>query len=767
MPHLERPGHFSGDLHRLTRIIGVAITFFGLLLLAIIAYAGWSANQTATDTERTLVENALNHRIARVQSEQKSVAWWDEAVTNIAEKAMNFDFADTEFGIFLTETYSHDEVHVLNGEDQPIYSYFGGKRQDTSAFESRRPALAGLIAEARGHPAESNLRERPDTFSKLQSNYRILAGGGSAARWAGHIVTLEGRPAIVAAMTIVPNIDMSLLQGTPNLLVDIEYIDDTLISEIGRSLLLNDFKLSPKPEHGDAMVSEAFTGDDNTMIGYLDWATRRPGQVLLTIILPLVAFGVLATGLLASMMLRRLSRTSDELAEREAEARHEAKHDALSGLPNRVHMVEKIDSFLRGRLLATHDNRAVAAYIDIDRFKDINDTLGHQAGDQLIKLVAERLKSCLRQTDFLARFGGDEFVILCAPAGHEASASLAERVADAFAAPFVVYGQSIRVTASLGIALAPDNGETADVLMRHADIALYEAKDRGRDCAVLFSDDMAQQVERRRAIELDLRSAIDSDMLCLHYQPVIACDSGEIVGLEALLRWRHPVHGEMSPADFIPIAENAGLLPSLGEWVLDHAIKDSSRWPDLEVSINLSPVQFRHVDLDSALRKLIADYGVDPSRFVLELTEGVLLETTDHTNSILDMIRSIGFKTALDDFGTGYSSLAYLCNFKFDKIKIDRSFVSRTSRVDISRTIVQSVVSIGRGLGMEIVAEGVETEFEAVTMAKFGCTQLQGYYFSKPLPLENMVAFLRTFRPKRILPPVSKLHPVSPRDAAG
>ncbi len=766
MAQLERSPHFGGNLRWLTRIIGAAIAFFGILLLAIIAYAGWSANQTATDTERTLVENALNHRIARVQSEQKSVAWWDDAVTNIADKAVNFDFTDTEFGIFLTETYDHDEVHILNGEDQPIYSYFDGKRQGASDFESRRPALAGLIAEARGRAAESSLRARPDTFSSLQSNYRILAGGGSAARWAGHIVTIEGRPAVVSAMTIVPNIEMSLLKGTPNLLVDIEYIDESLISEIGRSLLLSDFKLTPEPARGDALVSEPFTGDDNILIGYLDWATRRPGQVLLTIILPLVAFGVLAAGVLAATMLRRLRRTSDELAEREAEARHEAKHDALSGLPNRVHMVERIDGFLHGRLLETHDNRAVAAYIDIDRFKDINDTLGHQAGDQLIKLVAERLKSCLRRNDFLARFGGDEFVILCAPAGHEASASLAERVAHAFAAPFVVYGQSIRVTASLGIALAPDNGETADVLMRHADIALYEAKDRGRDCAVLFSEEMAEQVERRRAIELDLRSAIETDMLCLHYQPIIACDSGKIVGLEALLRWRHPVHGDMSPADFIPIAENAGLLPSLGEWVLNHAMKDASRWPDLEVSINLSPAQFRHVDLESALRQLVSEYGVDPSRFVLELTEGVLLETTDHTNSIVDMIRSIGFKTVLDDFGTGYSSLAYLCNFKFDKIKIDRSFVSRTSRVDISRTIVQSVVSIGRGLGMDIVAEGVETEFEAVTMAKFGCTELQGYYFSKPLAADDVVAFLRTFQPKRILPPVSQLHPASPRGVA-
>jgi EAL domain-containing protein (putative c-di-GMP-specific phosphodiesterase class I) len=303
--------------------------------------------------------------------------------------------------------------------------------------------------------------------------------------------------------------------------------------------------------------------------------------------------------------------------------------------------------------------------------------------------------------------------------------------------------------------------------MRHADIALYEAKDRGRECAVVFSEDMAQQVERRRAIELDLRSAIESDALSLCYQPIVACESGKVAGVEALVRWRHPVHGEMSPAVFIPIAEKTGLLPALGEWILANAMKDSSRWPDLEVSVNLSPAQFRHVDLESTLRRLIAEYDVDPQRVVLELTEGVLMETSEHTNSMLDAIKSIGFKTALDDFGTGYSSLAYLCNFKFDKIKIDRSFVSRISRVDISRTIVQSVVSIGLGLGMEIVAEGVETEFEAVAMAKLGCTQLQGYYFSKPLPAEDMVTFLRTFQAKRMMQMATQHYPASSHGIAG
>ncbi len=766
MSQLDPIKYFSGDLRSLTKIIGTLIVFFGILLVAIIAHTGWTANEAATKTERTLLKNAFDQSIARTLNEQKSVAWWDDAILKITDKAVDLEFTDANFGIFLTETYGHDEVYILDGKNRPLYAFAGGERGEPSTFEARRPPLEAVIMEARTGK-RSSLTPRPDRFSEAQTNYRVLVGAVNAARWAGHIMAVDGRPAVVAALTIVPNVDMSLLNGTPNLLITVTYIDETFISEVGRMLLLNDLALTPDGKSGEGVVSEPFIGDDGIGEGQLTWTTRRPGQVLLTIVLPLVAFGVLATGVLSSTMLRRLRRTSDELAQREADARHEAKHDALSGLPNRVHMIEKIDSFLHGRLLETDDNRAVAAYIDIDRFKDVNDTLGHQAGDQLIKLVAQRLKGCLRPNDFLARFGGDEFVILCAPAGQEASASLADRVAQAFAVPFVIHGQSIRITASVGIALAPDNGVTADELMRHADIALYEAKDRGRDCAVLFSEDMAQQVERRRAIELDLRSAIETDMLCLYYQPIIACDSGKIVSVEALLRWRHPVHGEMSPADFIPIAEKTGLLPSLGEWVLTHAMKDSSRWPDLEVSVNLSPVQFRHVDLESALRRLIAEYGVDPGRFVLELTEGVLLETTEHTNSMLEVIKSIGFKTALDDFGTGYSSLAYLCNFKFDKIKIDRSFVSRISRVDISRTIIQSVVSIGLGLGMDIVAEGVETEFEAVAMTKLGCTQLQGYYFSKPLPADDMERFLRTFQAKRIMPIVAQLYPASPRGVAG
>ena len=459
-------------------------------------------------------------------------------------------------------------------------------------------------------------------------------------------------------------------------------------------------------------------------------------------------------------MFGRLTRAYEAL-------RYEAKHDALSGLPNRPEMVEKIENFLHRRTVGGGNRRAVAAYIDIDRFKDINDTLGHEAGDQLIKAVGLRLKARLRPQDFLSRFGGDEFAILGMPGDSGGDAAIAERIAQAFASPFSVHGQSIRVTASVGLAVAPDNGVTADELMRHADIALYEAKNQGRDRAVFFSAEMAERVEHRRSIEVELRSALEANRLRLHYQPIISCGTGAIVGVEALLRWSHPVHGEMSPAEFIPIAENSGLLPVLGEWILDQAMKDAKRWPDLEVSVNLSPAQFRHVDLSLTLRGLIAKHGVDPNRFVLEITESVLLEATDHIISILNSIRAMGFKTALDDFGTRYSTLGYLCNFKFHKIKIDRSFVSRISEDDTSRTIVQSVIRLGRALGMDIVAEGVEDELEATMMTNFGCTQMQGFYFSKALPADHVTELLSAFKPKPFAQASQSLHIIAPRGAAG
>ncbi|MGE3867418.1 MAG: putative bifunctional diguanylate cyclase/phosphodiesterase, partial [Hyphomonadaceae bacterium] len=549
-------------------------------------------------------------------------------------------------------------------------------------------------------------------------------------------------PAIVGAITIVPNVDLKILTGPPMLLVSITYIDAPLVADMGRSLLLNDLRLSAQRPRGENVVAEPFVTDDNVSVGYLSWTTKHPGHVLLRVILPLVAAALLVAGAGFANMLLGLRRASAELERSESQARHEALHDPLSGLPNRQHFLFKLESLLEART-RDPEQRVFAAYIDVDRFKDINDTMGHHAGDVLIKTVSQRLRAQTRQEDFLARFGGDEFAILgVSRTGGESGEALAQRLARAFEAPFVIDGQSISVTASVGIAAAPEHGDNAEELMQHADIALYEAKSQGRDRAILFASSMGEKIARRRLIEVELRAAIERDELELHYQPLIQARSGKIGGVEALLRWTHPTHGPIAPASFIPVAEEFGLMGALGDWVLRRAMQAAKRWPDLEMSVNLSPVQSRHTDLLARLRQMTREYDVAPEQIVLEITEGVLMDTSKGTRQTLDALRDMGFKLALDDFGTGYSSLAYLCQFKFDKIKIDRTFVAGFARGDVPQVVLTSVVALGAGLGMDIVAEGVETEFDALTMRYFGCTELQGYYFSKAVDSKALDALL-------------------------
>jgi diguanylate cyclase (GGDEF)-like protein len=739
--------HHDGNVHRLMLLTAAGITLAGIALLAIIAYAGTAANLSATDRERTLLQNALNRGIARALNEQKSVAWWDDSVLKITDASIDLEFTDSNFGVFLTETYGHDEVYILNAENKPLYAFTGGARADISAFENRREALEGIISEARG-TATSKLKARPDTFGADQSNYRVLGGAVGVARWAGHILSVDYKQAVAAALTIVPNVDMSLLKGAPNLLISVTYIDEDYVTGMGRALLLPDLAITSTPLYRDGLVSELFAGDDGSQAGYLSWTTQRPGQVLLTFILPLVAFGVFAAALLAAGMLRRLKRSSRELAEREQQSRHDARHDALSGLPNRAHFAAKLQETLDQLDDSPAGTQVIVAYVDIDRFKDVNDTLGHHAGDELITAVGQRLKALIRHDNLLARYGGDEFAILWLVSNEKAAAAMAERIQSAFSARFNVDGQSLLATASAGIAISADRTITADELMRRADIALYEAKSNGRNRSVFFSEDMARRVEERLSIEADLRTALEADGLRLNYQPIISCNSGKIGGVEALLRWRHPVRGEISPGVFIPIAEQSGLMPALGEWVLRRAMKDSKLWPGLQISVNLSPVQFRQVNLEALLQQLVEEHDIDARRFVLEITEGVLMESSERTSRTLDAIHAMGFQTALDDFGTGYSSLAYLCNFRFDKIKIDRAFVAGMSKSESYKKIVNAIISLGRGLGMEIVAEGVETEAEVVAMTQLGCTALQGYYFSRPIESTDLCKLLSAFKPK-------------------
>ena len=415
-----------------------------------------------------------------------------------------------------------------------------------------------------------------------------------------------------------------------------------------------------------------------------------------------------------------------------------ARYDIVTGLPNRASFREAVDRTLAD----VRENEASAAvlFIDLDQFKAINDTLGHDVGDALLKGVGERINDCARKEDVVARLGGDEFAIVQSlPNEPTATLALARRLMDAFKEPLTLDQGDIVIGASVGIAFAPADGQDADVLMRNADLALYGAKADGAGTYCFFEPEMEAVAHRRRDLEVGLRAAVENDELDLAFQPIVDLDTGRVTCCEALVRWRSPEWGEVSPAEFIPVAESTGLIAAIGEWVLREAVKTARNWPDgTTVAVNLSPVQFRQQKLLANVVDALVNSGLPPQRLELEVTESIFLDGSEQTLEMLNHLRTLGVRIALDDFGTGYSSLSYLRRFPFDRIKIDKSFIDHIATQGESVAIIRSIVALANGLGMTTTAEGVETEAQIEQLRELGCTRIQGYVFSPPLPASGI-----------------------------
>jgi diguanylate cyclase (GGDEF)-like protein len=440
----------------------------------------------------------------------------------------------------------------------------------------------------------------------------------------------------------------------------------------------------------------------------------------------------------------------DITAQREVESkiRFIAHHDSLTGLPNRVLFKERLAAAQRK---LTHGTGFALMILDLDHFKEVNDTAGHSAGDRLLIDVARRLKACLGEKDTVARLGGDEFAILV-PAYETTRAltRLAERLITAVTQG-AVSGEATNIGVSIGIALAPQNGTEAEQLMQAADIALYEAKDGERGTYRFFDAPMEDRLKRKKGIKNDLAVSLERNELELFFQPIIDLGSDSVAGLEALLRWRHPERGLVSPAEFIPLAEETGLITPIGEWTLREACRQASTWPDgIGVAVNLSSRQFRSKRLPELIANALSQWDLAPRRFEVEITESVLLQRNERTLATLNKLREIGAGIALDDFGTGYSSLGYLRNFPFTKIKIDRSFVTSLDEEGESRAIVGAIVGLGHSLDMKITAEGVETRQQLDQIRGKDCDQAQGYYFSTPVPARDVPALLKKLEDNRI-----------------
>jgi len=433
--------------------------------------------------------------------------------------------------------------------------------------------------------------------------------------------------------------------------------------------------------------------------------------------------------------------TFEDVTERrqaEEQIMHMARHDALTNLPNRVLFRERMEQVL-GR-----DGELAVLFIDLDRFKTVNDTLGHPVGDKLLCEVTRRLQAAVKRTDTVARLGGDEFAIVQAGSRPTDATELASKIIETISEPFDILGNQFVIGASVGIAMAPTDGTEPDQLLRNSDMALYRAKENGRGTYHFFQPEMDAQMQARHALEIDLRKAIRAGEFEMYYQPIVCVsDDRRIVGFEALVRWNHPQRGIVGPNEFIPVAEEIGLILPLGEWVLRQACRDAIGWaPDLTVAVNLSAVQFRSPALALSIVSALNETGLNPNRLELEITETVLLQQDRAVFDVLQQIRQLGVRISMDDFGTGYSSLSYLRSFPFDKIKIDRSFTRELGKRDDSVAIIRAVAQLGRDLGMTTIAEGVETEEQFEILRAEGCSHAQGYLFSRPVPAKDLAGLL-------------------------
>ena len=426
---------------------------------------------------------------------------------------------------------------------------------------------------------------------------------------------------------------------------------------------------------------------------------------------------------------------------------HQAQHDALTDLPNRLLLDDRLThAIVLGR---RHGVKLAVLYLDLDRFKYINDSLGHDVGDRLLRAVAERLSGCVRGSDTVSRHGGDEFVILLSELAEGQDAAIsAEKVLQALAKPLLIDGHNLHISASVGIAIFPEDGEDPESLLKHADFAMYHAKECGRNNFQFFREDMNVRAQERQSVEDGLRLALERDEFTLYYQPIVDLWSGAAMGVEALIRWRHPHRGLLIPQQFVPVAEECGLILAMGRWILRAACRQNRAWqdaglPPMRIAVNVSAAELRHKDFVEGVRTCLTETGLDPQHLELEITETFLMQDSASTALVLQSLKKLGVQIALDDFGTGYSSLSHLKGFPIDTLKIDQAFVSELGTNPNDASIVRAVIGLGRSLNIRVVAEGVETATQLAQLQEQRCPEGQGYYFSRPVVAEEFPALLR------------------------
>ncbi|PIB93618.1 bifunctional diguanylate cyclase/phosphodiesterase [Caulobacter sp. FWC2] len=702
------------------------------LLLCMVFIIAERVDKGALTHDEALVASGLRVKVVDMERSLVPQTLWDEAVRHV-DNRYDPTWVRANIATFLIDQAGFDEIVVLDDADQLLLAQAGQNSLAPAEAQARVEAFAPVVARLRRLERNAPRPAGRKADDKLVST----AVSASATTRLGDDIYMT------TAALVQPDFGTALIKGArAPVVVAATRMDAPFLSGFASQFLLTGVHLhraDAEREKGFAHVP--LRGADGAVVATLGWSPPHPGGQLLRKTLPPLLLVLFALAALFVVLARRGRQAAENLVASEARAKHMALHDALTGLPNRSLFEERLHQAIDG--LSRHGGQMAVLAIDLDRFKAVNDTYGHAAGDELIRAVACRLTSVCRTNETVARLGGDEFGVVAAQIDGRGAVALAERLVEALSGSLELSCGGIFVSGSVGVALiGADEAHVGSVeAARRADVALYRAKDEGRGRYCFFEADMDAALRVRRGLETDLRQAMQDGGVWLAYQPQVDA-VGKIVGVEALARWTHPTRGAISPAAFVPLAEDCGLIDELGRLVMRRAFADSLRWKGLKVAVNVSALQMKQADFPRQVADLLEETGARAQGIELEITEGALLGDDETTHDAIERLREMGFSLALDDFGTGYSSLSYLRRYPIDKIKIDRSFITPLGEDKEAGAVVHAIVRLAKALHLSVIAEGVETNVQREQLKEIGCGQAQGFLFSAAVPADAIDALV-------------------------